>query len=156
MHISTGNIFRENIEKGTPLGQEVARIINQGALVPDALTNEVMREALTNARGGILLDGYPRTMPQLLYLDEHLQGGVDRVLVLNVPAESLRERVRGRQEKEGRKDDALDTFEERMRVYEREVVPVIEEYKNRGVVREVDGNRGIMDVWASVRQALQG
>lgn len=61
--------------------------------------------------------------------------------MLNVPAESLRERVRGRQEKEGRKDDALDTFEERMRVYEREVVPVIEEYKNRGVVREVDGNR---------------
>lgn len=74
MHISTGNIFRENIEKETSLGQEVARIINQGALVPDVLTNEVMREALTNARGGILLDGYPRTMPQLLYLDEHLQG----------------------------------------------------------------------------------
>lgn len=100
-HVSTGDLFRANIEQGTPLGREAERYVTEGKLVPDDVTVRMVRERLArpDAGRGSILDGFPRTLPQAEALDRMLAGinrRVDRVIVLEVPEEELLSRLSGR------------------------------------------------------------
>jgi adenylate kinase len=160
-HVSTGDLLRAEIARGSELGRLVEPIMNAGELVPDDLIARVigarMREE--DARHGILLDGFPRTVPQAQALDAMLSranGVVNAVLSLDVPEEVLMERILRRAEEEGRSDDTQETVHTRMEVYERETAPVLDYYASRGTaVRHVDGVGTIDEVRARIREAFR-
>lgn len=123
VHVSTGDMFRDHLTRRTELGLKIEHIMRNGQLVPDAVTNEMVRDRLLrpDVQLGTLLDGFPRNIPQARWLEMFLGGrglGVRGVIVMNVPREQLIERLKGRALKEGRSDDAdeavirrrLDTY----------------------------------------------
>ncbi|WP_409483729.1 adenylate kinase [Arsenicicoccus dermatophilus] len=142
--ISTGDIFRANIKDETELGLKVKEITAAGRYVPDEITNAIVADRLTQAdcEPGFLLDGYPRTVGQVEALDGMLaEAGrsIDAVLVLTVDTDAVVRRLLKRAEIEGRADDTEDVIRERMAVYERETAPLIDVYRRRGLLREIDG-----------------
>ena len=142
--ISTGDIFRANIKGSTPLGEEAKRYIDAGDLVPDSVTNRMVRERLaeSDTRDGFLLDGYPRTAAQVEELDAilaELGQDLDVVLQLTADRDELVQRLLGRAEKEGRPDDTEEVIRHRLDVYDAETAVVVDLYEDRGIVREVDG-----------------
>lgn len=153
VHISTGDIFRENIAHHTSLGQEAKSYIEQGKLVPDDLTNRLVADKLSqsgirNGRGWIL-DGYPRNAEQVQALDTTLASlgeKIDAVMVLTAPQEELMRRLAHRAQEEGRSDDTADAIAQRLAIYEKETKPLIDIYKQRGIVHIIDGTAGIEPV----------
>ncbi|HEY2293030.1 MAG TPA: adenylate kinase [Thermoanaerobaculia bacterium] len=151
--ISTGDMLREAVAGGTPLGNKVQGIMASGALVDDATMADVVRDRLArpDARRGYLLDGYPRTLSQAETLAGILRGAaqdLDAVLLVDVPEDELVRRtlLRGRGP-----DDKEDVIRERLRVYREKTAPLIGYYRERGLLREIDGNRPIEDVTAAMR-----
>ena len=147
--ISTGDMLREAVAEGSDLGRKVQDIMASGALVDDGTMAEVVRERLAkpDARGGFLLDGYPRTLPQAETLAGVLQGigqELNAVLLVDVPEDELVRRALLR----GRADDKEDVIRERLRVYREKTEPLIGYYRQRGLLRELDGNRPIEEVTA--------
>ncbi|MEP7192087.1 MAG: adenylate kinase [Actinomycetota bacterium] len=156
--ISTGDIFRANIKNETALGQQVKEILASGAYVPDELTNAIVRDRLAqpDAVEGFLLDGYPRTKAQVVELDDMLaaQGtSLDAVLELTVDTDEVVQRLLKRAEIDGRADDTEDVIRHRMEVYEEETAPLAALYRERGLLRQVDG-MGEMDQVAQRIQAV--
>lgn len=142
--ISTGDIFRANVSDGTPLGVEAQRYMDAGEYVPDEVTNAMVRDRIAeaDARGGFLLDGYPRTVAQVHELDTMLEAtgdSVDAVVVLTVDGDEVVQRLLQRAETEGRADDTEDVIRHRQEVYAEQTAPLVEVYGERGLVREVDG-----------------
>ena len=157
--IATGDIFRANIKNQTELGQKVSAIINAGDYVPDSLTNELVASRLRedDAREGFLLDGYPRTLDQLGFLDGVLTAestALDAVIQLVVDPNEVVSRLLKRAHEEGRSDDTEDTIRHRQALYQRETAPLIAVYKDRGLVVEVDALGDVDDVAARVTAAL--
>lgn len=157
--ISTGSIFRDNIANGTALGKKVKAIMDAGELVPDEITDEIVADRLDqpDARGGWLLDGYPRNMHQVNALDamvarynEH----VDAVISLVVEEESLVQRLLSRAEIEGRSDDNAETIRNRMRVYGQETEPLLSTYRKRGLLVEVPGEGTVDEVTNRILSAM--
>lgn len=149
--ISTGDMLREAVADGSELGGKVQGIMASGALVDDATMAEVVRERLAkpDALKGFLLDGYPRTLPQAETLAGILrQAGreLDAVLLVDVPADELVRRTLLR----GRADDQEDVIRERLRVYREKTAPLIGYYRERGLLREIDGNRPVEEVTAGM------
>lgn len=149
--ISTGDIFRENIRNSTELGQEAKQYIDAGNLVPDSVTNRMVRDRLgqEDAREGFLLDGYPRNPAQVEELDRILADlgqDIDAVLLLTADQEELVQRLLKRAEEQGRSDDTEDVIRHRLEVYEKETAPVVDLYEQRGLVRRIDGLGGIDEV----------
>ncbi len=137
-HISTGDMFRSHVARGTELGVAVNAIMEAGGYVPDELTTAMLSERIEepDAAGGFILDGFPRTLPQVDALDETLGShGLDMVIVFEVDEEELVERLASR----GRPDDSEETIRHRRRVYLEQTEPLIELYEDRGLVRRVDG-----------------
>jgi adenylate kinase len=160
-HVSTGDMLREEAAKGTALGNEVAPIMASGNLVPDDLIVRVIESRLrdADARSGILLDGFPRTVAQAEALDEMLARSgkkVDLVLFLDVPDDKLIQRLLGRAQQEGREDDNLETIENRLDVYHRDTAPVLDHYRAKPgtAIEVVDGDAPILDVAARVRDTV--
>ena len=159
-HVSTGDMLRNEASKGTPLGNEVAPIMAAGDLVPDELIVRVIESRLaeTDAKLGVLLDGFPRTRPQAEALDAMLRRGgkqIDLVLCLDVPEPVLIERLLGRAREEGRADDNLETIQNRLDVYQRDTAPVLDHYRGAGVhVAHVDGNADVAEVTRRIYDAL--
>lgn len=150
-HISTGDMLREAVAEGSALGNKVQGIMASGALVDDATMADVVRDRLArpDARRGYLLDGYPRTLPQAETLAGILRDagtGLDAVLLVDVPEDELVRRTLLR----GRADDKEEVIRERLRVYREKTAPLIGYYRERGLLREVDGNRPIEDVTAQM------
>jgi adenylate kinase len=150
--ISTGDIFRANIKKETPLGVQVKAIIDSGDYVSDELTNALVKSRLEeeDAREGFLLDGYPRTPEQVSYLDELLASkgqALDAVVQLVADQDAVVARLRKRAIEQGRTDDTEEAIRHRQEVYARETMPLIAVYRDRGLLVEVDG-LGDMDVVA--------
>jgi Adenylate kinase and related kinases len=142
--ISTGDIFRYNIKNETPLGLQVKEILASGAYVPDDVTNAIVRDRLDqpDAVAGFLLDGYPRTQAQVSELDDMLtaQGAsLDAVLELTVNTDELVERLLKRAEIGGRTDDTEEVIRHRQNVYVEETAPLAAIYRERGLLRQVDG-----------------
>ncbi|AKT51300.1 adenylate kinase [Arsenicicoccus sp. oral taxon 190] len=159
--ISTGDIFRANIKNGTELGLRVKEITAAGQYVPDEITNAIVEDRLAqdDCEPGFLLDGYPRTVGQVAALDAMLQASgraIDHALVLTVDTDAVVQRLLRRAEVEGRVDDTEDVIRERMAVYARETAPLIDLYRERGLLREVDGMGEIDDVTQRLLQAVQG
>lgn len=159
-HVSTGEMLRNEAAKGTELGNEVAPIMAAGNLVPDDLIVRVIESRLAepDAIRGVLLDGFPRTVPQAEALDRMLQrrgARVDLVLCLDVPEPVLVQRLLGRARQENREDDNLETIQNRLDVYRRDTAPVLDHYRNAGVqIEEVDGDASVEEVTRRVLQAI--
>ena len=160
-HISTGDIFRANIKNETPLGLQVKGILDAGGYVTDEITNEIVKDRLaqSDAQEGFLLDGYPRTMPQVAALDEMLAAdghGLDAVLQLTVDDEELVQRLLKRAQTSGRADDTEDVIRERQDIYNRETAPLAATYKERGLLVEIDGMGDVDEVAGRVTEVLDG
>ncbi|MBO1740340.1 adenylate kinase [Leifsonia sp. TF02-11] len=157
--ISTGDIFRANIKNETPLGKEVKAIVDAGDYVPDSLTNALVTDRLAedDAAGGFLLDGYPRTLDQVTYLDELLASkGQELAAVIQLVADQdeIVARLTKRAQEQGRADDSEEAIRHRQEVYVRETSPLIDVYRDRGLLVEVDGLGGVDEVAARIRSAL--
>jgi adenylate kinase len=149
--ISTGDMLREAVAEGSELGGRVREILASGALVDDDTMAEVVRDRLRrpDAEKGFLLDGYPRTLPQAETLAGILGAGdqaLDAVLLVDVPEEELVRRALLR----GRTDDREEVIRERLRVYREKTAPLIGYYRERGLLREIDGNRPVDEVTAQM------
>jgi adenylate kinase len=157
--ISTGAIFRSNVEEGTALGEAARRYMDAGEYVPDEVTNAMVRDRLgrRDCAGGFLLDGYPRTLAQVAELDEILasaDAGLDAVVSLQVEAEELVARLVRRAEIDGRADDTEEVIRRRQQVYAEETAPLLAEYAERGLLVTVDGIGSVADVAARAFEAL--
>ncbi|HEY6795989.1 MAG TPA: adenylate kinase [Kineosporiaceae bacterium] len=159
--ISTGDIFRSNVSKGTELGQLAKRYMDAGEYVPDEVTNDMVRDRLSepDAAAGFLLDGYPRTTAQVDTLDAMLaerRSALSAVVELTVDTEEVVQRLLRRAEIEGRPDDTEEVVRRRLEVYARETAPLVAVYEAHGLIRRVDGMGPVDDVTDRLVKALEG
>ena len=185
LHVSTGDILRENVRNGTPLGVEAKKFMDAGKLVPDALLIDIIKDRLAkdDVKGGWMLDGYPRTIPQAEALDKILPAlgqKINVVLNIDVPDEELVKRVTGRRmckcgatyhvsfnkpKVEGkcdacggelyqRADDTEETVKQRLNAYHAQTQPLIDYYNKRGIVATVLGVGDIKAIFDKVAAAL--
>lgn len=158
--ISTGDMFRANIGGETELGLKIKAVIEAGNLVDDALTAEVVTDRLSqeDAAAGFLLDGYPRNLVQVADLDEFLTArgeALDLVVELVVPREESITRLVARAAEQGRSDDTEEVISNRLKIYEEQTTPILDVYRERGIVAEVDGVGSIADVLARITEVLR-
>lgn len=158
--ISTGDIFRANIAAGSELGKLAVSYTSAGKLVPDEVTNAMVRDRLEadDVTGGFLLDGYPRNVAQISALDDILADlgtSLNAVLEISVPDEEVVARLLKRAEIEGRADDTPDVIRHRQEVYNAETAPVTGAFAERGLLLSVDGVGDLDDVTQRLVGALQ-
>lgn len=178
-HISTGDIFRKNIKKQTPVGIKAKQYIDAGKLVPDSIVIEIVKNRLLegDCKNGFLLDGFPRTVNQAEELDKITK--IDKVINLEIDLNLLMHRLTGRRvcEKCGnsnhtdrlsagerclcggsyiqREDDREETVKNRLKVYEEQTKPLIEYYKKQGKLADIDAGRAIAEVYADLKKILK-
>ena len=185
-HVSTGDLFRENLKNETELGMRAKGFMESGKLVPDDLVIEMLfdRVAKDDCEGGYLLDGFPRTLPQAEALERALSDiGTPLAIDFAVPDDVIVRRASGRlvcndcgniqhrefapPAKEGvcdncggelqsRKDDQPDVVRERLRVYHEQTAPLVDFYRERDTLIEIDGQGDADEVYARLRDALNG
>lgn len=158
--ISTGDVFRANIKGDTELGRKVKSVIDLGDLVSDALTFEVLRDRLNegDTGAGFLLDGFPRNLAQVGLLDEYLaprDEALTSVIALDVPREVSVSRLAERARTEGRSDDTEEAISKRLEIYERETSPILQVYRDHGILDEVDGVGSLDAVTDRILAALR-
>ena len=185
-HISTGDIFRENIKNNTPLGQKAQEYMNKGELIPDQLVVDIALDRLgkDDCKNGFLLDGFPRTVFQADALDKFLKDkgkGIDLVINIEVEDKMLIERLDARRvcptcaatynvigmppKKEGicdkcndtliqRKDDKKETVGNRIKVYHEQTSPLIDYYKEKGLIKDFDGMIGADALFDEIVKAI--
>ena len=186
-HDSTGDIFRANIKNGTELGTKAKVYMDQGMLVPDELTCDLVVDRIKqdDCKDGYILDGFPRTIPQAECLDKALDALNDKIdfaVNVEVPDENIIRRMSGRRaclscgrtyhivynppKEEGicdeckkelvlRDDDKPETVEKRLKVYHEQTQPLIDYYRNKGVLAEVDGTRDMQEVFTAITDVLE-
>lgn len=181
--VSTGNIIREALKNGTEMGLKAKAFTEAGKLVPDDVVIGIIKERLAkeDCKGGFILDGFPRTIPQAEALDT-MGIIIDRVVDIDVPDESVVNRMSGRRvckncgasyhiqnkpskvsgkcdacggELQIRKDDAPETVLDRLKVYHEQTEPLKDYYKNCGKLRSVDGTAAIDEITASILKVLE-
>ena len=159
-HINTGEMFRAECAAGTELGERVRSILDEGDLVPDEVTIEVVRARLgqDDTARGFVLDGFPRTLAQAEALDRVLveidRGELCVVLDFQVSDEIAVQRLLGRAGVEGRSDDTLDLIQHRLDVYHEKSEPLVEYYRARGLLVGIHADRTVEEVFAEVQQVL--
>jgi len=157
--VSTGDVFRANVKDGTELGQQVKALIDAGDLVPDDLTSAIVRDRLSqdDAASGFLLDGYPRNLGQVGDLDAFLESRgepLTAVIELSVPREESIQRLSLRAAEQGRADDNEESIAKRLAIYESETAPILNVYRERGIVDEIDGVGSLDEINARITAAL--
>jgi adenylate kinase len=157
--ISTGDIFRAMKNADTPLARQVRAIMESGGYVSDEITNEIVQDRLArpDCQGGFLLDGYPRTLQQVGTLDDHLaETGrpLDAVISLLADTDEVVVRLLRRAAIDGRSDDNEGTIRVRLQVYAEQTEPLLEVYRSRGLLVEVDGLGEVDEVSERVFAAL--
>ena len=159
-HVNTGEMFRAECAAGTELGERVRSILDDGDLVPDELTIEVVRARLgqDDTAQGFVLDGFPRTLAQAEALDRVLveidRGELSVVLDFQIPDEVAVQRLLGRAGVEGRSDDTLHLIQHRLDVYHEKSEPLVEDYRARGILFGIHADRTGEEVFAEVQQVL--
>ena len=157
VHLSTGDILRNEIDNQTTIGLDAKNYMDQGLLVPDEVLLSMMENTLTNLKGsGIILDGFPRTIPQAEGLDaifKKLDLTIDMVINICVDKETLINRLIKRAEDSGRSDDTKEVIVNRQNVYLELTAPLLEFYKNE--VINVDGDGTIEEVTQRVLAAIK-
>jgi adenylate kinase len=156
-HISTGDIFRANVGQGTPLGLQAKEYMDAGQLVPDDVTNAMVADRLTqpDVAAGFLLDGYPRNLGQADVLAANLGEAatpLDAVIEIVVDTEHVVQRLLARGQ--GRADDNEDVIRHRLKVYASETEPLVGYYRERGLLRTVDGVGSVDEVTARILAVL--
>jgi adenylate kinase len=157
--ISTGDIFRAMKHADTPLARQVRAIMESGGYVSDEITNEIVKDRLaqSDCAAGFLLDGYPRTLQQVRTLDGDLAEAdrpLDAVISLLADVDEVVARLLKRAEIDGRSDDNEETVRVRLQVYAEQTEPLLEVYRQRGLLVEVDGLGPIDEVSERVFAAL--
>jgi adenylate kinase len=161
VQLSTGDMLRAAIASGSELGQRVDGIMKAGGLVSDAIVVELIESRLpeTEAAGGAIFDGFPRTIAQAEALDHMLDARrrpVDLVIRLKVDDAALMQRVAGRFAESGRPDDNPDAFKVRLATYNEQTAPLLPYYQRHNKLVEVDGMGVIDEVAAAIDAALDG
>lgn len=152
-HISTGDLFRVNIEKNTDLGKKVKKDMDEGKLVPDSLVLEMLFNRISepDAARGYVLDGFPRTIAQAEALEKKLPKNASLIVLnLSVPDETCIVRAMGRK----RSDDNLEVVKERLRNYYAQTAPLIEFYKKKGLLKTINGEKSPEEVFQELKQAI--
>lgn len=149
--VSTGDIFRANVSAGTPLGVSAKGYLDAGEYVPDEVTNAMVRDRLarSDAEGGFLLDGYPRTLAQVSELDDMLDAAghtLDLVVHLRADCDEVAHRLALRARQEGRSDDTEEVVRHRLEVYDEQTRPLLDVYDGRHLLVEVDGMGPVEEV----------
>lgn len=157
--ISTGDLFRANIKNGTPLGLLAKSYTDAGRLVPDEVTNDLVRDRLAQGDigNGFLLDGYPRNAAQVDTLDEILAEhgqALDAVLELAADTDEVVRRLLQRAREQGRADDTEDVIRHRQEVYRAQTAPICEIYARRGLLVQADGMGDVDVVTSRIVSAL--
>ncbi|HCJ65874.1 MAG TPA: adenylate kinase [Elusimicrobia bacterium] len=186
VHISTGDLLREAVNKGTPLGKQAKEIMVRGELVPDVLVFSLLKERLKLSNpNGFVLDGFPRNVYQARILEEYLEEinkKINCVIYFEVSEEEIVRRLSARRicarcqanynlitkppKKEGicdicgekiiyRSDDHPETIKERLKVYQKETVPVIEYYQQQGILKKINGKGQINQIYNLLKNTLQ-
>lgn len=178
-HISTGDIFRENMKNLTPIGIKIKEVMDNGNLCPDELTIELVKERVRqpDCKNGYLLDGFPRNVVQAEALDGFC--APDVVIDIDVDLEKIERRIIGRRSCSQcngsfhvdfigqtdicpdcggkltiRKDDNPDTVKERLSVYQQQTLPLVEYYSKQGKLVKIDGNKPITQVFEEIVKVL--
>jgi adenylate kinase len=159
-HIATGDMLREAVSAGTPLGKDVEGYLARGELVPDETVIELIRERLAqpDAANGFVLDGFPRTMAQSDALDEMLAEigrPLSIVFELQVPDEVARERMLKRAREEGRSDDTPEVIDRRLQLYHEETEPIVQHYRLLGNLVGIHGTGSMGQVFKEIQEALE-
>lgn len=158
--LSTGDMLRDNVKRGTELGQRAKSLMDEGVLVPDELIVAMVRDELQGMDPvKVLLDGFPRTIGQAEALDamlKELGAPIDAVVVLSVDSEELVRRLMGRAAAEGRSDDNEDTIRTRMQVYQEQTRPLLDYYRAAGKLHRVNGVGSEDEVHQRIAQVLDG
>jgi len=155
-HLSTGEMLRAEVRSGSPEGLRAAASMDQGKLVPDSMILGMVTKRLESAdcRGGFLLDGFPRTLPQASTLDDLLERramNVDGVLELAVPRDELVRRMLARK----RADDNPEIFSNRIASFEVQTAPLLEYYARQGKLATIDGLGDADEIFGRVKKALE-
>jgi adenylate kinase len=159
-HLSSGELLREQVKAGSELGREVAGALDRGELVPDevivALMDEVLGSPATAA--GYVLDGFPRTVAQAELAEGLLDrtGGLDGVVYLDLPDDVVRQRLAERATQANRSDDDVDVVERRLRVFHADTRPLLDHYRQRGLLIPVDATPAPSEVTAAIVVGLVG
>ena len=161
--ISTGDIFRAMQTADTPLAKQVREIMASGGYISDEVTNQIVADRLAQAdcESGFLLDGYPRTIPQAEALDQMLveKGmALDAVVEITADADTLTRRIVNRAKENAgagaRADDNEDVIRNRLAVYREQTAPLVEHYRQKGLLRTVDGMAPVEQVAAAISKAV--
>ena len=154
-HISTGDVLRAEIRKGTELGMTAQQYIDNGQLIPDSL----IYDSFGREHKGVIFDGFPRTIPQAEALKQMLDERGDKVaamIELDVPEDELMSRLLLRGQKSGRADDNEETIKKRLVVYHSQTQPLIEWYKKEGVHYHIDGLGELDRIFADICKVIDG
>ena len=159
-HISTGELLRDHIKRGTELGVTADQFISKGQLIPDDLMIRILDDVLENeaaAKKGVVFDGFPRTIPQADALEELLAkrgSQLDAVIGLDVPEDELVHRMLARGKETGRADDNIDTIKNRLDVYHNQTLPLRKYYDEKGKYIAVNGTGIVDEIFANISRQL--
>jgi len=159
-HISTGDVLREEIKKGTELGKTAQSYIDKGNLIPDELMISILAnvyDAYGRGHKGVIFDGFPRTIPQAEALKRMLDDRGDRVaamIELDVPEDELMKRLIQRGKDSGRADDNEETIKKRLVVYHSQTQPLIEWYKQEGLHYHIDGLGTLERIFGDIKKVI--
>lgn len=158
-HVSTGDLLRAAVKAGTPLGLKAKVVMDAGQLVSDEIVLGMLEERVSqpDAKGGFILDGYPRNLAQCAALEallDRISQPLDIAIKLEVPNELIVERIAGRAAAEGRVDDTPETVRQRLRVYAEQTAPVADHFAAIGKLVTVDGVGGLDEVQDRILAAL--
>ena len=158
-HISTGDLLRAEVKAGTELGLKAKAVMDRGDLVSDDILLGMLEDRLSRAdvAGGFILDGYPRNLAQAAALGELLARigqPMDHAVQLDVDTELLVQRIAHRAKLEGREDDTPEVVRNRLNVYNDLTAPVIEYYRQRGMLKVVHGEGSMDEVFTRILQAV--
>ena len=160
-HISTGDVLRDNIKRGTELGATAKAYIDKGQLIPDDLMIGILADVLDSnkeaAASGVIFDGFPRTIAQAEALETMLQErgtSVSAVIGLEVPEQELIERIILRGQQTGRSDDNMETVKNRLAVYHNQTSPLQAFYKEKGLYHAIKGTGKIDEIFADICRAI--
>ncbi len=160
-HISTGEVLRDHIKRGTDLGKVAKEYISQGQLIPDDLMISILDDVLekeAKGKAGVIFDGFPRTIPQAEALKGLLQKrGTDlhAVVGLEVPEDELVERMLNRGKETGRADDNLETIKKRLDVYHNQTSPLRDYYHKEGKYIKINGSGIVDEIFTAIAKELE-
>lgn len=151
-YLSTGHIFRELAKEKTPLGRYIKETMNAGYLIPDDRTLEIVQEYLHREEyeKGYILDGFPRTVPQA----EKFENGIRAVFYLKVSDKEALWRLAGRADEGVREDNTLKAIMKRIDLFHEKTEPVIDFYRQKGVLHDIDGEKKIEEINEEILQKL--